>query len=182
MILERANLIHVCKRMISLKLEYKNISFRHDGTCVEINETISGDKTRFKCICLEGYFGTNCQVIEDLCVDIKCENKAVCKSALGTWKCKCLDESLYYGTYCEHASDTLVAKQILSKSFATVAIAAIAAVYSFVLIMDILKYIFGVDPVDRERHFMKLEERKEHVKNMKKKQLEKFSLSLYRLN
>jgi hypothetical protein len=39
-------------------------------------------------------------------------------------------------------------KQAVSRSFAFVAIAALICVLMFIVTMDILKYCFGVDPVD----------------------------------
>jgi hypothetical protein len=41
--------------------------------------------------------------------------------------------------------------QIASKSFAYVAIIAMISVAMFIVIMDILKYCFGIDPVHEER-------------------------------
>ncbi|CAF4166158.1 unnamed protein product, partial [Adineta steineri] len=42
-------------------------------------------------------------------------------------------------------------KQALSRSFAGVAIAAQVLTCSFVIIMDVLKYVFKIDPVKAER-------------------------------
>ena len=49
--------------------------------------------------------------------------------------------------------------KMVSKSFAYVAIIAIASVAAFVVIMDILKYCFGIDPVEEERKRMREEKR-----------------------
>jgi hypothetical protein len=78
-----------------------------------------------------------------------------------SWKCFCLDPSLYYGNFCQFQTNALQVKKALSKSFAGVAIAAIVSTCSFVILMDILKYGFRVDPVKREREkSQKLKEEK----------------------
>jgi hypothetical protein len=57
----------------------------------------------------------------------------------------------------------------LSKSFAFIAITAIVAVFVFVIIMDVLKYGFKIDPVDRERRLLMLEERKRQLKKNRRR-------------
>jgi hypothetical protein len=43
------------------------------------------------------------------------------------------------------------------------------AIFAFVLFMDILKYVFKIDPVDRERHRLQMEEEKKAQKTFRKK-------------
>lgn len=57
----------------------------------------------------------------------------------------------YYGDYCQFETTALKIKQAVAKSFASVAITAILLTLSFILIMDILKYVFKIDPVRFER-------------------------------
>jgi hypothetical protein len=57
---------------------------------------------------------------------------------------------LYSGTYCQIKSSSLRTKEIVSRSFAGVAIGCLATVVGFVVIMDILKYFFNIDPVENE--------------------------------
>lgn len=58
-----------------------------------------------------------------------------------------------------------MAKQILSKSFASIAIAAIIVLFAFVITMDFLKYVLKIDPVDRERKLMQLDRANKKVKS-----------------
>jgi hypothetical protein len=58
---------------------------------------------------------------------------------------------------------------MLSRSFAIVAIIAICLIFAFVLFMDILKYLFNIDPVDREHHRLRMEEEKKAQKTFRKK-------------
>ena len=145
-----------------------------------MNDAISIDnQTTFQCQCTPGYDGINCQFISDMCKNIICENNGRCFSSHLSWSCQCLGDSLYYGQNCEHTSSELVAKQILSKSFAFIAIIAIIAVYAFVTTMDILKYGFGIDPVDRERQRMALDKgKKSKTSKNKPKKLKHRSKSM----
>jgi hypothetical protein len=66
------------------------------------------------------------------------------------YKCECLGES-YSGRHCEITATKIKIYKIVSKSFAYVAIIAMISVAMFIVIMDILKYCFGIDPVYEER-------------------------------
>ena len=65
------------------------------------------------------------------------------------YTCECLGE-YYSGRHCEIASTKLIVLQYVSKSFAYVAIIALVSVAAFVIIMDILKYGFGIDPTKHD--------------------------------
>lgn len=72
-------------------------------------------------------------------------------------KCVCLDSTLYYGDYCQLRTNSLQVKQALSRSFASIAITAIVLTCSFVVLMDVLKYGFHIDPVKTERQKVRQE-------------------------
>jgi hypothetical protein len=74
----------------------------------------------------------------------------------------CLDPKLYYGTYCQYTTGKLKLQEILSKSFAWIAIGMIIGTCTFIVIMDILRYAFDIDPVqgEREGYRKRLEERR----------------------
>jgi hypothetical protein len=125
---------------------------RNNGTCIELNSTISGTNgTRFECDCAEGYTGINCELTVNLCANISCANNGICKTTNMAWKCICLDPTLYYGEYCQIQTTALQVKKTVSKSFASIAITAIVLTCSFIVLMDILKYGFHVDPIKTER-------------------------------
>ena len=48
-------------------------------------------------------------------------------------------------------------RQYVSKGFGYAGILAIASVMIFVIVMDVLKYGFGIDPVESERQLMRQE-------------------------
>ena len=83
------------------------------------------------------------------CVDVKCMNNAVCRSLFLNYSCECLTSS-YSGRHCEIVSTGLIVRQTVSKSVGYVAIIFLVAVVSFIVIMDILKYGFGIDPTKDE--------------------------------
>ena len=138
------------------------------------------NQTTFHCDCKAGYDGIRCQSKEDMCANITCANRGVCFSSYPTWTCVCLDSSLYHGTYCEEKSNALLVRQVLSKSFASIAITAIIVVFLFVITMDVLKYGFKIDPVDRERQLMTLEDEKQRKKkNNRTESTKKVPLKCY---
>ncbi len=121
-----------------------------------------------------------------MCINITCQNRGRCISQHLSWSCECLG-SLYFGTYCEETSNEIKIKQVLSKSFASIAIVAIVLVFLFVIIMDILKFVFGIDPICSEREFMKLEEKKKKETNRKnrmnkKKKIKKVHVKPFHFN
>ena len=115
-----------------------------------------------------------------MCINITCQNKGRCVPHYLSWSCVCLG-SLYFGKYCEETSTEIKIKKILSKSFASIAITAIVVVFLFVIIMDILTFVFGIDPVRGERDAIKSEQNKKKELNRKnkKKQIKKVHLQYF---
>ena len=81
---------------------------------------------------------------------MKCENQGVCRSLSDNYTCECVNDN-YSGDHCEIIATKIKIYKIVSKSFAYIAIIAMVIVVMFVIIMDILKYCFGIDPVSEER-------------------------------
>ena len=77
--------------------------------------------------------------------------------------CECLGSS-YSGRHCEITAPTIKIYKIISKSFAYIAILVLTSVAMFFVIMDILKYGFGIDPVREERERVRRERRTKHRK------------------
>jgi hypothetical protein len=74
------------------------------------------------------------------------------------YKCECLGDS-YSGQHCEITASKIKIYQIISKSFAYVAILAIITVAMVIIIMDILKYYFGIDPTREDLERLRREKR-----------------------
>lgn len=69
---------------------------------------------------------------------------------LGGYQCDCLGDS-YSGRNCEIKSQKTVANELASKSLGYIAIIALVIVATFIVTMDMLKYVFGIDPAREER-------------------------------
>lgn len=122
------------------------------GTC----EEVSSDEKKFICHCSEGYTGNHCEILIDYCSNVTCLNYGVCQNHRNNYRCVCISDS-YSGSHCETTAQNIRISHVISKSLYYVALIAIICLFSFVLIMDILKYIFGIDPVESERQLMKKE-------------------------
>lgn len=83
------------------------------------------------------------------CENITCENNGVCRPLFMNYTCECLGES-FSGRHCEIVTRKTIVLQTVSKSFAYIAIIFLVIVIAFIVIMDILKYCFGIDPAKDE--------------------------------
>jgi hypothetical protein len=97
------------------------------------------------------------------CYDELCQNSGVCRPVLGNYSCECLGGS-YSGRHCETKEKRIIIIQAASKSLSFIAIIAILCVAMLIIIMDILHYCFGIDPVKKERKQIRKEK---HVKRQK---------------
>ncbi len=100
--------------------------------------------------CDKGWRGKNCESMIHRCDDKPCLNGGVCQPIPHGYECKCLGDS-YSGRHCEIIGKKIFILKIVSKSFAYIAIIVMSSAAMFVVIMDILKYCFGIDPVQEER-------------------------------
>lgn len=112
----------------------------------------------FNCICDLGWEGIYCELVVNFCNNNTCQNRGICRPLFRNFTCECLGNH-YFGRYCEHTSRKIFILQIVSKSFAYISILAISSVALFVIIMDVLKYGFGIDPVETERKKLRREKR-----------------------
>ncbi|CAF1414561.1 unnamed protein product [Didymodactylos carnosus] len=151
----------------------------HNGTCLEVNKTISVNSTNnFHCECVEGYDGVHCELEVDDCSNVTCQNHGFCVSTLNSWHCICLDTNYYNGVYCQYKSQSLIIKEWVAKSFAIVAIGSIIAVCLFVIIMDVMKYVFKIDPVYENEKLRKARYRRDHPRKPKPVQVDNKTLAL----
>jgi hypothetical protein len=119
----------------------------------------------FNCTCADGWDGTHCETKTNYCSNITCYNNGICRPLLFNYTCECLSES-YSGRHCEIIASKIIIYGIVSKSVAYIAIIAMASVAMFVVIMDLLKYIFNIDVTCEE---LKRIRRKKQAKRQAKK-------------
>jgi hypothetical protein len=123
------------------------------------NESKKGIPT---CSCIDGWEGHCCEAKVYYCSKDLCKNNGVCRSLFKNYTCECLGDS-FYGRHCEETAVKVKIYKIVSKSFSYVAIIIMVSTVMFIVIMDILKYCFGIDPVHKER------ERIRRIKRAKKR-------------
>jgi hypothetical protein len=75
------------------------------------------------------------------------------------YTCRCLGDNYYSGRYCETKTKRIIIFTIVSKSCGCIAILAIVAAAMFIIIMDILKYCFGIDLTRKELEQIRREKR-----------------------
>lgn len=110
------------------------------------NET---SNSSFSCMCTMGWNGVYCETKINYCHEIQCLNSGVCRSLLQNYSCECLGDS-YSGRHCEITAQRITTYKFVAKSFSYVSLFAILTLFMFVIIMDLLKYFFGIDPVKRK--------------------------------
>ncbi|CAF1019835.1 unnamed protein product [Adineta ricciae] len=96
-----------------------------------------------------GLADSHCETKVNFYENVTCFNWGVCQSLLLKYTCQCLVTS-YWDRHCDLNSKETIALQIVSKSFASVAIFIIIITVIFILIMDILKSCFNIDPTSKK--------------------------------
>jgi hypothetical protein len=127
------------------------------GRC---NET---SNTTFECLCQFGWTNIHCETKIDYCENVQCLNNGICRSILLNFTCECIGSS-YSGRYCQIIEQTTVVHQIISKSFVSVAIIIIISFVMYFIIMDALKYIFGIDLTKNDLGKIKQRKRAKSIK------------------
>ncbi|CAF0829839.1 unnamed protein product [Adineta steineri] len=125
----------------------------NDGTCLTLNAT-------FNCSCKSGWEGKHCEHKISHCFNVTCENNGICRPLLLNYTCECLG-NFYFGRHCEITATKLIIYKIISKSFAYISIIAMASAMIFIIVMDVLKYFFGIDLTREGREQIR---RKKHKK------------------
>ena len=121
----------------------------------------------FECTCVVEYEGDRCQSLVNFCRNVTCVNGGVCRSRYNRGTCVCNDD-FYYGQYCEllktstnvrinlnrgdgRLSWSLPNRSSLCVGIGWLMIFVLSTFVSYILLMDILKYVFGIDPVEVDR-------------------------------
>ena len=96
-----------------------------------------------------GWTGIYCESKTNYCENIICLNYGVCRPLLRNFTCECLDAS-YSGRYCEITPRKIIIHRIVARSIGYVAIICLISTGLFIIIMDVLKYVFNIDPCKDE--------------------------------
>ena len=111
----------------------------NNGTCNEIPAN---------CTCANGWQGAHCQTRVDYCANVTCLNGGVCRGSFLNYTCQCLGDS-FSGRHCEITASGTIILQTVARLFAYVAIIALCTLMVVVAVLDVLKYCFGIDPVEK---------------------------------
>ncbi|CAF4023989.1 unnamed protein product [Adineta steineri] len=120
-------------------------------TCFDRGNCTNISSIDFKCTCDDGYQGKNCEITVDLCNNVTCQNGGVCFQTYFNYTCQCL--SGYKGLHCEIAETSAIIRTYVAKSFGYIAILMLCGLIGFLVILDALKYIFGIDPAKSQRKY-----------------------------
>ena len=138
---------HLSKQRYTLPSSSPHLSCHCLGTCFNTSAS------EFRCECADGWTNKHCETMLNQCVNVTCQNSGVCQPLFRDYRCAC-SSSDFSGRHCEITAGSVVARQIVSRSFAYVAIVCLAGVFAFMVVLDILKYVFHVDDItskDRRR-------------------------------
>ncbi|CAF1292926.1 unnamed protein product [Adineta ricciae] len=118
------------------------------------------DEKSVRCRCPNGWEGDHCESMINHCEMNKttCSNNGVCRPLVGNYTCECFGTG-YSGRHCEIVAVKIRVFKILFKSVAFVAILIIVSFILFIVIMDILKYCFGIDVTREELERYRREKR-----------------------
>lgn len=134
------------------------------GTCVpKLNGT-------YECLCQRGWEGEYCERLVNYCKSIKCENGGLCRTVFLNYRCECVGIE-YSGTHCEIVSNRMHLNRIISRSIAYVAIVVICSTVGFVVMMDVLKYVFGIDVARKTK---KVHKKRKNIKSRRTIVIERF--------
>ena len=114
-------------------------------TCLNNGTCNASPQGVFSCSCGHGWQGSHCETQVDNCGNVTCLNKGVCQSSFLNYTCQCLGES-YSGRHCEIKAAAIIIRHTVSSSFGYIGILALSLVIGWVLLLDVLKYGFGIDP------------------------------------
>ena len=107
------------------------------------------NSTSFFCNCSQGYAGDHCQNTINYCTHVTCMNNGVCRPLLLDYKCECF--SGISGRHCETIETHVIVRQYVAKSFTFISILVISITVGFIVVLDILKYLFRMDVTWKER-------------------------------
>ena len=124
----------------------------------------------FECDCESGRTGILCETKINYCKSNRCLNKGVCQSLSSTYRCLCLSE-YYSGRYCQILTKKVTNYKIMSTSISYIGIIVIMSVAMFIVIMDVLKYCFDIDPTQKELEEIR---QKRRAKMSKSPQIQRF--------
>ncbi|CAF1264590.1 unnamed protein product [Adineta ricciae] len=144
------------------------------NTCFNRGECNATSNEGFKCSCESGWTGDHCERQVNYCRNATCVNGGVCRPLLGGYKCECLSGS-YSGQHCEIISQTFDARLIVSKAIGYTGYVIVGSVCLFVMMLDVLKYVFGIDPARAQLERIRRRQRPNRSKRKRPAIIQRFT-------
>ncbi|KAH8878267.1 Protein slit [Schistosoma japonicum] len=76
-------------KTLSKNCQHEYIYCEELNPCGNGGKCISLPKNNYRCECLTGWIGNDCQINQDDCVYNRCENGATCVDGINEYICKC---------------------------------------------------------------------------------------------
>lgn len=155
-----SNLNYTCKCVLG----YEGFFCQHDERpCLPHRNKCKNNSTcnqfynsrYYNCTCPVGFKGAHCEINIDDCVKDACQNGAQCEDLVNNFRCICT--SYFSGEFCEIKNAELEMKENVSRSFSVLAILFIILTYAFFISLDVLRFVFKIEPesLSRERTIRK---------------------------
>ncbi|CAF1343882.1 unnamed protein product [Adineta ricciae] len=138
-------------------------------TCLYNSKCIEMNLTSFFCNCSQGYTGDHCQNAINYCTNITCMDNGVCRPLLLDYKCECF--SGISGRHCETIETHVIVRQYVTKSFTFITILIISIAAGFIVVLDVLKYLFRMDVTWRERQHIRYKIYRKNLDNTERRSL-----------
>lgn len=116
------------------------------------------NETTHDCTCTSGWVGFRCEQKVNHCENVTCRNGGICRLTPFNYTCDCLTSS-YSGRHCETVAKKIITRHFIAKFIGLAAVIALVIVILFVVVMDMLKYCFGIDPTRGELRRLRQEKR-----------------------
>ena len=100
--------------------------------------------------------GRHCEKKVDYCANVTCKNGGLCRGLLRDYKCECVSAS-HSGRLCETVANSLIVRKAVGTSLGYTALLSVLSLTVFIVVMDVLKYVFHIDPVGDERKRLQVE-------------------------
>ena len=98
-------------------------------------------------------------------------NNGVCRPLLLDYQCECF--SGISGRHCETIATYVTVRQNVAKSFAFVSIVAISIAAGFIIVLDVLKYLFRMDVTWKERQQIRYKIDRKGLDDIERRSLKK---------
>ena len=155
------NKTYLCNCTIGFSGIFCEKDFRPCSNYVCINnstcEAFSENPMEFTCKCMQNFEGFFCEN-NVICDNVTCENGGYCTADYFDFKCECT--TYFSGRYCEIKAADLTVLENVSTSISAVGLVALVLWVLFLIVMDLSKFLFKIEPKDLSKQRKELKKNK----------------------